>query len=124
MSGVVKAISKEMIEMRKAGMKIPAIMKAVNGSYPQVISTLRRAEERGDLPFGSTKREVPLNCVADVQRMYDVKLGSMGKTMQTKSTHEIWVFAAEQTLDGGYGTVAEYLIDLLIEAYYEQRGAK
>jgi|TARA_B110000285_G_scaffold10706_1_gene10651 hypothetical protein len=122
MSGVVKPITKKIVKMYKSGMDVPEIIRAINGTYPQVTSAIRRAQERGEIPIN--KEKPPITNVEALRRRYDMKTGGIGEALMANASPEVWVFAAEHTINNGYGSMAEYLIDLLIEAYYEQGGAK
>ncbi len=122
MSGVVKPITKKIVKMYKSGMDVPEIIRAINGTYPQVTSAIRRAQERGEIPIN--KEKPPITNVEALRRRYDMKTGGIGEALMANASPEVWVFAAEHTINNGYASMAEYLIDLLIEAYYEQGGAK
>ena len=122
MSGVVKPITKKIVKMYKSGMDVPEIIRAINGTYPQVTSAIRRAQERGEIPIN--KKKPPITNIAALRNRYDMKTGGLGEALMANASPEVWVFAAEHTANNGYDSMAEYLIDLLIEAYYEQGGAK
>ena len=122
MSGVVKPITKKIVKMYKSGMDVPEIIRAINGTYPQVTSAIRRAQERGEIPIN--KETPPITNVEALRRRYDMKTGGIGEALMANASPEVWVFAAEHTANNGYDSMAEYLIDLLVEAYYEQGGAK
>jgi hypothetical protein len=122
MSGVVKPITKKIVKLYKSGMDVPEIIRAINGTYPQVTSAIRRAQERGEIPIN--KEKPPITNVEALRRRYDIKTGGIGEALAANASPEVWVFAAEHMVNNGYGSMAEYLIDLLIEAYYEQGGAK
>lgn len=123
MSGVVKPITKKIVKMYKSGMNVPEIIRAINGTYSQVTSALRRAQERGEIPINKEKKP-PITNVEALRRRYDMKTGGIGEALTANASPEVWVFAAEHTVNNGYDSMAEYLIDLLVEAYYEQGGAK
>ena len=122
MSGVVKPITKKIVKMYKSGMDVPEIIRAINGTYPQVTSAIRRAQERGEIPID--KKKPPITNIAALRNRYAMKTGGLGEALMANASPEVWVFAAEHTANNGYDSMAEYLIDLLIEAYYEQGGAK
>tara|TARA_R110001632_G_scaffold97193_1_gene203665 strand:- start:1133 stop:1501 length:369 start_codon:yes stop_codon:yes gene_type:complete len=122
MSGVVHPTTKKIIELYKSGMDVPEIIRDINGTYPQVTSAIRRAQERGELP--KAREKPPITNIEALRRRYDVKTGGIGEALTTNASPEVWVFAAEYTINNGYSSMAEYLIDLLIEAYYEQGGAE
>jgi DNA-binding MarR family transcriptional regulator len=122
MSGVVKPITKKIVKMYKSGMDVPEIIRSINGTYPQVTAALKRAQERGEIPIN--KEKPPITNVEALRRRYDIKTGGIGEALAANASPEVWVFAAEHTINNGYGSMAEYLIDLLVEAYYEQGGAE
>ena len=122
MSGVVKPITKKIVKMYKSGMDVPEIIRSINGTYPQVTAALKRAQERGEIPIN--KEKPPITNVEALRRRYDIKTGGIGEALAANASPEVWVFAAEHMVNNGYGSMAEYLIDLLIEAYYEQGGAE
>tara|TARA_B100000780_G_C20892269_1_gene355092 strand:- start:229 stop:585 length:357 start_codon:yes stop_codon:yes gene_type:complete len=116
MSGVKKSITNKIVGLYGAGMDIPEIIRTINGTYPQVASAIRRS----DLFVGREKPQV--TNLEGLKRRYNITTGSMGTALIANSSPEVWVFAAEHTLNNGYNNMAEYLIDLLVEAYYEQGG--
>lgn len=113
----IKPRTLEIIRLHKEGLKVWQIAKAVDAHATLVVSAIRRAQLRGDLPLPTPKA---LNTISKVNKAYDIKIGAVGATMQREASPEVWKFAAEKTVEGGYTNIAEYLIDLLTDAYYEE----
>lgn len=103
------------IRLKSEGMSNADIVRLTFKTKSQVASVIRRARQDGLLPPAVAE----IKYVRDLHRVYGVKTGAMGSTLEKTTTPEVWKFAAEQVQDGGYETVAEYLVDLLTEAYYE-----
>ena len=103
------------IRLKSEGMGNADIVRLTFKTKSQVASVIRRARQDGLLPPAVAE----IKYVRDLHRVYGVRTGSMGSTLEKTTTPEVWKFAAEQVQDGGYETVAEYLVDLLTEAYYE-----
>ncbi len=117
----IKPRTLKIIELHKQGLKVWQIAKAVDAKAPLVVSAIRRAQLRGDIPPPTPK---PLASVRDLARVYKTPMGSVGRSMQAGTTSEVWKFAADMTIKGGYDNISEYLIDLLTDAYYENLESK
>lgn len=117
----IKPRTLKIIELHKEGLKVWQIAKKLDVKAPLVASAVRRAQLRGDLPPPTPRPIVGLN---DIRRMYQVNTGSIGVSVQAHTTVDVWKFAAEKTIEGGYNTIAEYMTDLLTDAYYENLESK
>lgn len=113
----VKPRTLQIIKMHKKGLQVWQIAKELDVHATLVVAAIRRAQLRGDLP-PPMRRGV--EAISDLKRVYRVGIGSLGVTLERESTPEVWKFAAERTIAGGYETLAEYAADLITEAYYEE----
>ena len=115
----VKPRTLKIIALHKKGLEVWQIAKEVDAKTSLIISAIRRAQQRGDLPPATPK---PITSLHGLKRVYQIKLGAVGGVLEAQATPEVWRFAAEQVQDGGYETLAEYLVDLGTDAYYKQKG--
>lgn len=113
----VKPRTLEIIRLHKEGMKVWQIAKAVDAGAPLVVAAIRRAQLRGDIPPPTPKE---IDTITRLKQVYRIKTGVVGATMQREASPEVWKFAAVKTIEGGYDSISEYLIDLLTDAYYEE----
>ena len=94
------------------------IAQEVQGTYAQVAASIARAQRRGDLP---PNKPVPITDIASFRRRYDIKTGSVGTSLVENTTKEVWDFAADQMLRNDYPSLADYLVDLLVDEYYKKK---
>ena len=59
--------------------------------------------------------------IATFRRKYIVKTGSVGTTLVENTNKEVWDFAADQIIQHGYPSLADYLVDLLVDEYYSKK---
>ena len=108
------------IRLKSEGMSNADIVRLTFKTKSQVASVIRRARQDGLLPPAVAE----IKHVRDLQRVYGVKTGAISSTLEKTTTPDVWKFAAEHTINNGYGSMAEYLVDLLTEAYYEHSAEK
>lgn len=110
--------SKRIIALRNSGMKNREIVAETGYSYTSIAGVIHKAIQRGECRkfqftgTGTTARK-------RANRL-GMKLGSIQQSLSAAATIDIQysiVLAAEK---GGYGTVAEYLVDLAIDAHFEE----
>ena len=107
-------MSMKIINLKSEGMSNAEIVRLTFKTKSQVASVIRRARQDGLLPPAVAE----VKYVKDLHRVYGVRTGAMGSTLERTTTPEVWKFAATQVQDNGYATISEYLVDLLTEAYY------
>lgn len=107
-------MSTKIINLKSEGMSNAEIVRLTFKTKSQVASVIRRARQDGLLPPAVAE----VKHVKDLHRVYGVRTGAMGSTLERTTTPEVWKFAATQVQDNGYATISEYLVDLLTEAYY------
>ena len=115
----VKPRSLKIIALHKKGLKVWQIAKEVDAKASLVVAAIRRAQLRGDLPPATPK---PITSLSGLKRIYQIKVGAVGSVLEAQASPDVWEFVAEQTIAGGYNTMAEYVVDLITDAYYEQKG--
>lgn len=54
-------------------------------------------------------------------RNHDLAIGNLGPCISTSATPEVWDFIIKKTVEGKYTSVAEYMIDVLIEEYFREQ---
>ena len=118
MGSKIKPITEKIITLSKAGMCKEDIAQEVQGTYAQVAASIARAQRRGDLP---PNKPVPITDIASFRRRYDIKTGSVGTSLVENTTKEEWDFAADQMLRNDYPSLADYLVDLLVDEYYKKK---
>lgn len=106
------------LELFKQGMKPREIAREVLSHNSAVVSVIRRARIRGDLP---PKPPKPPKTVRETRALAGVRNGALGKSMQENASPEVWEFVCDQTIKGGYEDIASYCTELLIEEYYRQK---
>lgn len=105
------------IRLKSEGMDNADIVRLTFKTRSQVASVIRRARQDGLLPPAVAE----VKYVRDLHRVYGVRTGAMGSTLEKTTTPEVWKFAAEQVQDNGYANISEYLVDLLTDAYFKQK---
>ena len=108
------------IRLKSEGMSNVDIVRLTFKTKSAVASVIRRARQDGLLPPAVAE----VKYVRDLHRVYGVRAGAMGSTLEKTTTPEVWRFAAEQVQAGGYATVSEYLVDLLTDEYFKQKEPK
>lgn len=115
----VKPRTIQIMRMYREGMRARRIARKLDVHVALVVSAIRRAQLRGELPPPSRKG---VEVISDLRRLYHIGIGSLGVTLERECTPEVWKFAAERVLAGGYKTLADYAVDLVTEAYYAEKG--
>ena len=110
----------KIINLKSEGMSNADIVRLTFKTKSQVASVIRRARQDGLLPPVAAE----VKYVRDLYRVYGVRAGATGSTLERTTTPEVWKFAATQVQDNGYATISEYLVDLLTDAYYANRVAE
>jgi len=54
-------------------------------------------------------------------RNQTLAMGSIGPTVSHNATPDIWEHIIEQTIQGQYASIADYLVDLAIDEAFKQK---
>lgn len=114
--------NQHVIDLYNAGYRNKDIIQ-LTGRNPSTISAIiYQARKRGDISCDNTGRwkggADSARKLTDQLRKSDVRLGTLGKHI-TGISYEAWSGILEATEAGGYESIAEYLVDIAIEAQFE-----
>lgn len=112
--------SKRIIALRNGGMKNRQIAAETGYSYTSVAAVIHQAIQRGEcqkFQFTSTG-----NAARKRANRLGMKLGSIQRSLAAEASADIQHGIARAAHKGGYGTIAEYMVDLAIDAYFEETG--
>jgi hypothetical protein len=54
-------------------------------------------------------------------RNQTLAMGSIGPTISRNATPDVWDHTIEQTIQGQYSSIADYLVDLAIDEAFKQK---
>ena len=109
---LTSAQRKRIVSMHREGMKHAAIMRKIGCSYSQVAQALHKARTSGDLPPFERKLILEPNRLASITQVNIGLLGVQLRKIDPETMEKIFMDAA----DWNYESVAEYVVDLAIEA--------
>ena len=112
--------TKRIIELRNSGMKTREIAEVTGYTYTSVGGVIHNAIKRGECnkyQFGSSG-----NAARKRVSRLGVRLGSIQEALAQEATADIQYWIARSANKGGYKTMAEFLVDLAIDAYFDGKG--
>ena len=106
----------QVLEMARAGMSVTQIAAAQERSREAVASVVWRARKRGDLP--DLPRDVTRVLYTKAKKA-GIRLGSLAPVLKAETDIATAEAIIHTAAEGGYATIAEYLVDLAIDTHYE-----
>lgn len=105
------------VELYRQGKRIKEISLIQDRNYSAVVAAIHRA--RTNDPKLDPKNRERRTLEADVKR-FGVKVGPLIDTIQENASVQVRQWICEQTKKNDYRSIAEYLVDLAIDAYFEE----
>lgn len=113
----VKEVSLKIIDLYNAGHGYKEIMTITGQGYGAVYSCIRRAFFRGDV---KNIHEKPRTLHADLAA-HKMLIGALAKTIEKSMSPDIRSWLIAKAAADQYENVAEFLCDLAVEQYFEEK---
>lgn len=112
--------NRRVIEWYKSGVSAAEIAKKTGRPKSTISGVLFRARRRGELPARSAN-SASFNALKDKHR---VAVGPLGVRLSDGLSREVAEWLVCKVSNDGYADIAEFICDLLVEAFYEEMETK
>ena len=113
----------KILSMFKEGKTYNEITEATGLSKKSAYLSIGLARERGDLPKRHRKRKAePSQRFNGIARRAGAPVGKLGLALANELNEDVLRKVADLTVKNGYGTIAEYATDLLVEEVFREKG--
>lgn len=111
----------QVLELFHNGMKVHDIADKMGMKNPRVYGIIWRARKRGEM-LTPRDRMSPEQRLESQLRRPPMLIGAPKEAIKNVMTMESFNHMTDMVIKGGYANYCEYLVDLAVDAYYEQKG--